>query len=174
MVRESKKVLQSRAATVSGYVGVNLDNRNGKWVAKHTCKEGGGIPAGMFMSEWEAGRSVTKAAIWCPHCHDPLVDILLEEMGDSRVLAMDDRQKEELRQEGLLTTRAKGASGLPLETRVGMEDKTAQGSAEGKEGDKIDVIYMDKANTRKGTIRMVERVPFTRYWTQLQDDGTFI
>ena len=45
---------------------------------------------------------------------------------------------------------------------------------EAKVGDEIDVIYIDTNDIRKGIIKMVEREPRIRYWTQLQDNQTFV
>ena len=51
---------------------------------------------------------------------------------------------------------------------------SAQSTMEAKVGDEIDVIYIDTNDIRKGIIKMVEREPRIRYWTQLQDNQTFV
>ena len=174
MIREADKVINSSASRVSGYVGVNHDSRSDRWIAKHFCKEGKGKSAGTYTSEWEAGKNATKAALNCPHCSGRMADILLEEVGDSRRVAKDDRWKEQLRMEGRMIDHTKGTVEQSQMATTASREETTVCDTRGKVGQEIDVIYMDKATTRKGIIRMVECIPSTRYWTQLYDDGTHV
>ena len=174
MVRKADSVINSSASRASGYVGVNYDSRTDRWIAKHSCKEGKGKSAGTYASEWEAGTNVTKAALNCPHCFGLLADILLEDVGDSRGVAKDVRRKEQLRREGRMIDHAKGTVGQSQLATTASREVATVCDKRGKVGQEIDVIYMDKATTRRGIIRRVECIPSTRYWTQLYDDGTHV
>ena len=76
--------------------------------------------------------------------------------------------------EGRMIDHTKGTVGQSQMATTASREETTVCDTRGKVGQEIDVIYMDKATTRKGIIRMVECIPSTRYWTQLYDDGTHV